>query len=196
MRKKCRSALTFRKIALSLALSRKRERGLKIEVCENKSPLRITKKLKLKLKLKLNLKLGLTLPFPLERLSRKRCGRRIRSATCLSAASWSRFPPDALLARDPEGQHLAGRLSLITFFGEAKKVISRRATPGMVPREQISTPPQVQMHSAPIRTRRTPIYLSAPPSIRHVDRCAHRDSETPQILVLHQRNNSHHHPSR
>ncbi|HTD05466.1 hypothetical protein [Undibacterium sp.] len=33
------------------------------------------------------------------------------------------------LASSPEGQ-VCGRLSLLTFFGEAKKVSGRRATPG------------------------------------------------------------------
>ena len=32
--------------------------------------------------------------------------------------------------REPEGRRTWGRLSLLTFFGEAKKVSSRRATPG------------------------------------------------------------------
>jgi hypothetical protein len=56
-----------------------------------------------------------------------------RSETCLSAASSFRFPPAPALSREPEGQRLRGRLSLLTFFGEAKKVSSRRATPGTYP---------------------------------------------------------------
>ena len=32
----------------------------------------------------------------------------------------------------PKGQRRRGRLSLLTFFGEAKKVSGRRATPGIL----------------------------------------------------------------
>jgi len=32
----------------------------------------------------------------------------------------------------PQGQRRRGRLSLLTFFGEAKKVSGRRATPGIL----------------------------------------------------------------
>jgi hypothetical protein len=34
----------------------------------------------------------------------------------------------------PKGQRLCGRLLLLTFLGEARKVSSRRATPGKSPR--------------------------------------------------------------
>ena len=60
----------------------------------------------------------------------KRCAGRIRSDRCLSVASFGRFPSGASIEREPEGQRLRGRLSLLTFFGEAKKVSSCRATPG------------------------------------------------------------------
>jgi hypothetical protein len=36
----------------------------------------------------------------------------------------------------PKGLRPSGRLSLLTFFGEAKKVSSRRATPGRVDRSK------------------------------------------------------------
>ncbi|MBF8178093.1 hypothetical protein [Herminiimonas contaminans] len=36
----------------------------------------------------------------------------------------------------PQGQRRRGRLSLRTFFGEAKKVSGRRATPGKSPRRK------------------------------------------------------------
>jgi hypothetical protein len=45
-----------------------------------------------------------------------------------------RFLLDAASSREPEGQRLCGRLSLLTFFGEAKKVSGCRAAPGMFPR--------------------------------------------------------------
>jgi hypothetical protein len=44
----------------------------------------------------------------------------------------SRFVPD--LFGNPEGAASRGRLSLLTFFGEAKKVSGCRAAPGNAPR--------------------------------------------------------------
>ena len=45
-------------------------------------------------------------------------------------ASFEAFPFFVLLNWVAEGQWQRGRLSLLTFFGEAKKVSGRRATPG------------------------------------------------------------------
>ncbi|WMW81770.1 hypothetical protein RF679_05680 [Undibacterium cyanobacteriorum] len=45
-------------------------------------------------------------------------------------ASFKAFPFFALRNWEAEGQWQRGRLSLLTFFGEAKKVSGRRATPG------------------------------------------------------------------
>ena len=46
-------------------------------------------------------------------------------------ASFEAFPFFVLHNWEPEGQWQRGRLSLLTFFGEAKKVSGRRATPGL-----------------------------------------------------------------
>jgi hypothetical protein len=53
-----------------------------------------------------------------------------RSERCLSVASFVRFPFFDLHKREPEGQRLRGRLSLPSFFGEAKKEGGSRAIPG------------------------------------------------------------------
>ena len=45
-------------------------------------------------------------------------------------ASFKAFPFFDLHNWEAEGQWQCGRLSLLTFFGEAKKVSGRRATPG------------------------------------------------------------------
>ncbi len=45
-------------------------------------------------------------------------------------ASFEAFPFFVLLNWEAEGQWQRGRLSLLTCFGEAKKVSGRRATPG------------------------------------------------------------------
>jgi hypothetical protein len=45
-------------------------------------------------------------------------------------ASLFHFPFQHPFQREPEGQLPRARLSLLTFFGEAKKVSGRRATPG------------------------------------------------------------------
>jgi hypothetical protein len=67
-------------------------------------------------------------------LPKKYRAKRTRNEICLSTehseGELFRFPLCPVLFREPEGQHLRGRLSLLTFFGEAKKVSSRRATPG------------------------------------------------------------------
>ena len=46
-------------------------------------------------------------------------------------ASFEAFPFFDLHNWEAEGQWQCGRLSLLTFFGEAKKVSGRRATPGL-----------------------------------------------------------------
>ncbi|MBC3873416.1 hypothetical protein [Undibacterium flavidum] len=46
-------------------------------------------------------------------------------------ASFDTFPFFVLLNWAPEGQWQRGRLSLLTFFGEAKKVSGCRATPDL-----------------------------------------------------------------
>ncbi len=45
-------------------------------------------------------------------------------------ASFEAFPFFVLHNWEPEGQWQRGRLFWVTFFGEAKKVTGRRATPG------------------------------------------------------------------
>jgi hypothetical protein len=79
--------------------------------------------LKLKLQLNVNLNPALTLPPKWQR-------QRTRNETCLSEASSFHFPLALSLWRKPEGQRHRGRLFLLTFFGEAKKVSGSRATPG------------------------------------------------------------------
>ncbi|MDR3482341.1 MAG: hypothetical protein P4L91_16705, partial [Burkholderiaceae bacterium] len=49
-------------------------------------------------------------------------------------ASLFHFPIYWHLKREPEGQPPSGRLSLLPFFGEAKKGSGCRATPGKSPR--------------------------------------------------------------
>ncbi|GAB3541957.1 hypothetical protein GCM10027343_13200 [Noviherbaspirillum agri] len=53
-------------------------------------------------------------------------------------ASWFRFPLGRSLVREPGGQRLRGRLSLVTFFGETKKVTGCRAAPGKRLRREIN----------------------------------------------------------
>jgi len=66
------------------------------------------------------------------------CGAEngLRKLRCLSAASFEAFPFFVLHNWGPEGQWQHGRLSLLTFFGEAKKVSGCRATPHLLNDEQ------------------------------------------------------------
>ena len=66
----------------------------------------------------------LTLPIVQDR-------KWIRKLRCLSAASFEAFPFFVLHNWAPEGQWQRGRLSLLPFFGEAKKVTGCRATPDL-----------------------------------------------------------------
>jgi len=50
----------------------------------------------------------------------------------------------------PKGQRRRGRLSLLTFFGEAKKVSSRPATPGILSRLEERTASVAKAHQAKI----------------------------------------------
>jgi hypothetical protein len=66
----------------------------------------------------------LTLPIVQDR-------KWIRKLRCLSVASFEAFPFFVLLNWAPEGQWQRGRLSLLPFFGEAKKGSGCRATPDL-----------------------------------------------------------------
>ena len=109
-------------------------------------PLKWRLRLRLRLPLRSLLKWPLSLPLPLQlqlgspsvyrrdggARSGKRCG------VCLSQAllgEFSRAPLRAPTAREPRaaGRHSRGRLFLVTFFGEAKKVTRPPGrTPGLV----------------------------------------------------------------
>src|SRR5450830_1038595 len=80
----------------------------------------------------------------------------------------------------PKGLRPSGRLSLLTFFGEAKKVSSRRATPGKVDRRKKNRSYHIRLvgtknrrhpnHSqekTPSRQRHQPIQLLPIPVIRN-----------------------------
>ena len=54
--------------------------------------------------------------------------KRIRALQGQRVSSTSHFCPAQ--TETPQGQRCRGRLSLLTFFGEAKKVSGCRATPG------------------------------------------------------------------
>jgi hypothetical protein len=66
----------------------------------------------------------LTLPIVQDR-------KWIKKALCLSAASFKAFPFFVLHNWEAEGQWQRGRLSLLPFFGEAKKGSGCRATPDL-----------------------------------------------------------------
>jgi hypothetical protein len=51
----------------------------------------------------------------------------------------------------PQGQRRRGRLSLLTFFGEAKKVSGRRATPGNPSLHGAKTPSATNKRNPPIK---------------------------------------------
>nr|WP_315472562.1 hypothetical protein [uncultured Undibacterium sp.] len=66
----------------------------------------------------------LTLPIVQDR-------KWIKKALCLSVASFKAFPFFVLHNWEAEGQWQRGRLSLLPFFGEAKKGSGCRATPDL-----------------------------------------------------------------
>jgi len=60
-----------------------------------------------------------------------RCGNRKKRSACLSEASCALLPIDVVQRREPRrGDVNCGRLLLLTFLGEARKVSGCRATPG------------------------------------------------------------------
>ncbi|MFZ6843306.1 hypothetical protein [Undibacterium sp. RuTC16W] len=75
---------------------------------------------------------ALALPFEQVRKWKKKC------SLSEPQASFGHFPFFDLLKREPEGQRLCGRLLLLTFLGEARKVSSRRSTTGRQSRQTTS----------------------------------------------------------
>ncbi|MFZ6672653.1 hypothetical protein [Undibacterium sp. Xuan67W] len=74
----------------------------------------------------------MALPFEQVRKWKKKC------PLSEPQASFGHFPFFDLLKREPEGQRLCGRLLLLTFLGEARKVSSRRSTTGRQSRQTTS----------------------------------------------------------
>ena len=70
-----------------------------------------------------------------------------RAASRLRQPSCFRGPILFQNVGNPEGARHSGRLSLLTFFGEAKKVSCRRATPGSVAKSSLHNPHAAQIAS-------------------------------------------------
>jgi ribosomal protein S14 len=69
---------------------------------------------------------------PLLTLPKERAAKRKKKRRCLSPqGEFLRFPLCRALFREPEGQRQCGRLLLLTFLGETRKVSGCRAAPGM-----------------------------------------------------------------
>jgi hypothetical protein len=71
-------------------------------------------------------------------LPKNRATRRKKKRGCLSRRRVAALPASSSdFSGTPKGQRPCGRLSLLTFFGETKKVSGRRAAPGLPQRSDV-----------------------------------------------------------
>ena len=100
-------------------------------------------------------------------------GQKMEKEVGVSERSEFRPLPIFCLAQTgtPQGQRRRGRLSLLTFFGEAKKVSSRPATPGNAPLHEERTASTSKTRKPTTKKERNALLFYPPknrPAIRNV----------------------------